>query len=826
MLVVALVVGAAAPAFADDAPPATTEPATTTEPPAPSTTAPAADPPTTTTPQPDPPTTTTPDTTAPEAGDTPAALVNPALTVTPSTNLAHLQNVTVSGTGFTPNVSVGWAECKNNNSGDANDCDTAHSGFATTDGSGAFSASFVARRTLHTPNGDVDCATAPATCNIGAAKITDYTEHAGAPLTFDPNAPLPPPPTLLAGPLTNLHEGDSVALFGRGFVPNDQVAVVQCSQPSVQTCQVLQYLPADASGGFITLVQVHRLLATPPFGATDCADAPDTCQLRAVSISDYDFEAHVFLDFDPSGPLPAVQTTVTPDTDLLNFQSVTVSGSGFSPNAGVQIVQCTSDATSNADCTQGSDFAPTSATGTFTKAVTVRRVLHLEGGDVDCADAPGRCSLVSTSFGPTTLVATSPLDFDDSVPPPPAATVTVTPHTDLVQGQSVTVTGANFAPSSFVALSECLSGSQYQGFCSFGGPGVQTDATGAFTQQFAVKRGVPDDQGGFPPGVEDCAESPGYCSVIAFSFDGQDRAAQAIDFDPSVPIAVPDVTVSPRLDLPDRALVDVHASGLHAGERVAVSQCIAGTPTYGISCGIDRGVDILAADANGVIDTSLRVHRVVTPPNGVIIVAADGPVNCSGAVGACVLRVQSIDDPLAVTDIELGFDPTAVAAPPTLTVTPAGPYTDGQQVVVHGAGFTPNATLGLGQCSSDAPNPGGSSCDSGPDGLFTPFSADADGSFTRTVTLHTQVQTTDGVLDCSVDGSCNLFAANRVDYVDERASTPIAFAGVGVEVAGAEQTRALAFTGAGASTMPTALAGLALLVVGGALVLLARRRRV
>jgi hypothetical protein len=46
----------------------------------------------------------------------------------------------------------------------------------------------------------------------------------------------------------------------------------------------------------------------------------------------------------------------------------------------------------------------------------------------------------------------------------------------------------------------------------------------------------------------------------------------------------------------------------------------------------------------------------------------------------------------------------------------------------------------------------------------------------------------------------------------------------GVEVAGISQTRALAFTGAGAATMPTTLAGVALLVVGGVLLLLAKRR--
>ncbi len=438
---------------------------------------------------------------------------------------------------------------------------------------------------------------------------------------------------------------------------------------------------------------------------------------------------------------------------------------------------------------------------------------------------------MSTSFGPTTLVAKSALDFDDSVPPPLPPTITVTPHTDLVQGQSVTVTGANFAPSSFVALTECLTDSNYQPFCSGGGSGVQTDSTGGFTQQFAVRRGVLDFGSSYPPEVEDCAESPGYCSIIAFSFDGQDRGAQAIDFDPSVPIPVPDTTVSPQFDIPDRGLVHVHSSGFTAGERVLVSQCVAGAPSYGYSCSGTFGpLNVLQADGNGVVDTSIRVHRVITPSDGGVVIVADAPTNCSDAVGTCVMRVQSIDDPLVLSDVPLGVDPTTVAAPPTLTMTPAGPFDDGQQVVVHGAGFTPNAVLGLAQCSNAA-KPGSESCDSGDGGIFTPFSADADGTFTRTVTMHTKVETVQGTIDCSAAGSCVLLAANRADYVVERASTPIEFdgaaevAGGEVRVEGISQTRALAFTGAGGGTAPTALAGFALLLVGGALVLLSRRGR-
>ena len=114
--------------------------------------------------------------------------------------------------------------------------------------------------------------------------------------------------------------------------------------------------------------------------------------------------------------------------------------------------------------------------------------------------------------------------------------------------------------------------------------------------------------------------------------------------------------------------------------------------------------------------------------------------------------------------------------------------------------------------------------------MFDEFRADADGNFSRTITMHTQVQSTDSTIDCAAAGSCVLFAANRQDYGAERAALPIGFtagaARLPLTVAGAAATRTLAFTGAGASAVPMTVAGGALLLVGGALVLLARRRRV
>ena len=117
--------------------------------------------------------------------------------------------------------------------------------------------------------------------------------------------------------------------------------------------------------------------------------------------------------------------------------------------------------------------------------------------------------------------------------------------------------------------------------------------------------------------------------------------------------------------------------------------------------------------------------------------------------------------------MSLGFDPTAVAPPPVIATTPAGPFTDGERVTVHGSGFTPNAVLGLAECIADV-EPNGHTCDSSSTaatsdasdlaaasevdatagGLFDQFSADADGVFTRTITIRSQFQSTDGTVDC------------------------------------------------------------------------------
>jgi Neocarzinostatin family len=673
-------------------------------------------------------------------------------------------------------------------------------------------------RILHTQNGTLDCASAVDACHVGAAKLSDYSEGASALVDFDSSIPLPPPPTLLAGPTTRLVEGQSVALFGGAFPANASVSLQQCVTGST-LCSQLRGVQADANGNFIVLVQVHRSVVAPPVFSTDCASAPGACSVVAVALSDRDAQNSVALSFDPTGPPPPGALTVTPHTDLVQYQTVTVAGSGFPPGAGAQILECTSNPASYSDCASYSvGFAPVGANGSFSTSVAVRRVLHLSGGDVDCASAPGACSLFASSYGATPVVAAAALGFDPSAPLPPPPTITVAPDTDLVQGQQVTVTGSNFAPNQPVAVGECVTGFSVQGGC---GPGtsayVVADGTGAFTTPLTAQRGV-RDYSSFPPAVLDCASAPQACSVVAFGFEFGDSASAPVDFDPSVPIVLPTVTVTPQFGLADRSFVSVHGNGFTPGDEVVISECDADAASFGPGCSTQGTSAFLIADPSGTVDATLRVHRDLTYYD---FSGSGSPIktaNCSDAEGECVIRAESYTNPLATLDVPLGFDPHAVAPPPVITVDPAGPWADGQEVVVHGTGFTPDAPLGLAECIAGV-QPSGRTCDSQAGGLYDTFYADANGEFTRTITIRGVFQTVDATVDCATEpNGCALLAANRQDFGLERVEVPIVF---GSTVLAA---RTLAFTGAGASTEPLALAGAGALGLGLALLVVTRKR--
>jgi hypothetical protein len=124
-----------------------------------------------------------------------------SLTVTPSTNLVDGRLVSVSISGFPANTSIGVVECVLG-AVNANGCDLRTLRYVTTNANGHVLAPFIVGAKLSTANGPGDCRT--TACSIGAGTF-DQSATAGAPITFNPTAPLAPP----------LHVGVTVAPNGK-----------------------------------------------------------------------------------------------------------------------------------------------------------------------------------------------------------------------------------------------------------------------------------------------------------------------------------------------------------------------------------------------------------------------------------------------------------------------------------------------------------------------------------------------------------------------------------------------------------------------------------
>jgi len=138
----------------------------------------------------------------------------------------------------------------------------------------------------------------------------------------------------------------------------------------------------------------------------------------------------------------ATALVVTPNTNLVDFQTVSVTGSGFAPNTSVPLLECEVGAIDANGCDLNTlTFRNTDATGSYTADFVVQRLITTSTGQVDCA--PSNCALGSAN--PDLSDPTSaPLEFDPNVPPQPrlALALTVNPKgTFLSKTDEVTLSG-------------------------------------------------------------------------------------------------------------------------------------------------------------------------------------------------------------------------------------------------------------------------------------------------------------------------------------------------------------------------------------------------
>jgi hypothetical protein len=144
----------------------------------------------------------------------------PSISISPSTGLINNQEVTITGTGFSPNeANLVAVEC-NATATSVTGCDTSAPAPLTVNASGQLTSSFyVATGTIG--NGTCGTSAADATCVISIGTTT------GTLVTFASIAFATGPGVALT-PSTNLSSGTSVSITGSDFTPGDSVYAIEC----------------------------------------------------------------------------------------------------------------------------------------------------------------------------------------------------------------------------------------------------------------------------------------------------------------------------------------------------------------------------------------------------------------------------------------------------------------------------------------------------------------------------------------------------------------------------------------------------------------------
>jgi hypothetical protein len=490
--------------------------------------------------------------------------------------------------------------------------------------------------------------------------------------------------------------------------------------------------------------------------------------------------------------LPVV--TVTPSTGLVDLQKVTVTGSGFSANAQVATVQCRSGAIGEADCDLGTlVYQPADSNGAFTLSRYVRRLIQVGATTIDCG-APAGCILGAGNIADLSEANGQTIFFNPNIPPKvPAATVT--PNTNLVDHQLVTVAGKGYAPESSVYLSQCIvhPPAGTFGVCDYATQRYETaDSNGKFTATNFVleRRQVAYTETGIR--IIDCAAAPGTCDieVRSFGIGSSVPVKVALTFDPNVAPAVALAHVTPNSSLRDLDSVIVTGTGFTPGVAVDVVECTrppAGFP----SCDYTTGRAITAG-LHGEFSFTFSVRRHIaafSSPNGAT------NFDCGAIRRSCALTIRGSETQPTISR-GLTFNPRLSAVVPAIIIDPKYDLRDNQSIAVTLHGFTPNQPVRIVECSGEAITENDLSyCDYTTVQTGTPTVSDLRTRFTVRAVVGGQ----GGLVDCRTKrGACVLIAAaSEGDYY-----------GVGVAASPLAGTTPPAFTDQSAGALaPKAAAG-------------------
>lgn len=222
--------------------------------------------------------------------------------------------------------------------------------------------------------------------------------------------------------------------------------------------------------------------------------------------------------------------------------------------------------------------------------------------------------------------------------------LTVTPSTDLLDEQVVTVSGTGWEPDAQIVVLLCLAADVTDRGCDFGtAKDGRVGDDGTFRLRYQVERVL--DPKAYEP--TDCVEAEGGCAAVAFDLATPgERVVAPISFDPTVPLPHPlDVSVRVRRVGFVRETGQAVITGTVACNRVGLAEV---------------AVD-LAQDTPDVIGAGTTFVRSCGPeaaPWRVVVVAQDGgtfsPDRAVAVVGAGTSDGDEFADDRAVAYVDLG----------------------------------------------------------------------------------------------------------------------------------------------------------------------------
>jgi len=493
-----------------------------------------------------------------------------------------MQETRIEGTGFAGWYGIVVVECPAG--ADPETCRGGTHGWAYPELDTSFLLTAAVRRTVSSDaTGNVDCASAPGTCEIvvysmGIPILPDDAVDSDAirvPLGFDPAGPRPDPPSITVTPHTDLLNGQVAAIEGAGFSRGAWIDLEQCTATRSE-CRYLEVASTttDDAGAFSETVALKRRIPVWEGDPIDCA--VDACEIVASTWADGTSQvARASVSFDPSVPVPPPPTlAVDPPAGLVDKQLVTVTGSGWTPGDAVYVQLCADIGGGNESCSFPERYLQVGTDGTFTQKLGVRRffsfyVWGISEQRFDCASAPGACHIDAMNVDDMLEKAAVGLAFDPDAPPAPPPTIVVRPSTGLVDHQVVNVHGEGFLPGADLMLQQCVASSDLSDCRGYAYVTAADDGT--IDAELEVRRLVGSMSG--PP--SDCAVDA--CVITAGTWwDFTEIATAALAFDPDAPFVRPVVTVTPNVGLEDAQKVSVLGSGFSPNASIGVAQCWGG----------------------------------------------------------------------------------------------------------------------------------------------------------------------------------------------------------------------------------------------------------